>query len=87
MMDRYNDFRELARRLGVDAVALVPGPNFTRLMRKSFHSMERPLVLMIPAEGPVAAIVPNLELGSWALLNFEGEAEGVTAERLLRLEE
>ena len=73
MTDRYQEFRDLAQRLGVDAVALVPGPNFTRLMNKSFHSHERPLVLMIPAEGPVAAVVPNLELGSWAMLNFEGE--------------
>ncbi|MDU8944167.1 M24 family metallopeptidase [Ovoidimarina sediminis] len=73
MRDIYTDFRDLARRLDVDAVALVPGPNFTRLMGKSFHTNERPLVLVIPAEGAVAAVVPNLELGSWALLNFEGE--------------
>ena len=73
MTHRYQEYRDLARRLGVDAIALVPGPNFTRLMRKSFHSHERPLVLVIPVEAPVAAIVPNLELGSWALLDFEGE--------------
>ncbi len=73
MQDRYSEFRALARRLGVGAVALVPGPNFTRLMRKSFHSHERPLVLVIPAEAPCAALVPNLELGSWALVGFEGE--------------
>ncbi|MEM6824758.1 MAG: Xaa-Pro peptidase family protein [Pseudomonadota bacterium] len=70
---RYEAFRGLARRLGVDAVALVPGANFTRLMRASFASQERPLVLVIPANGPPAAVVPNLELGSWGKLGFEGE--------------
>ncbi len=73
MSDHYREFRGLAQRLDVDAIALVPGPNFTRLMGKSFHTNERPLVLVIPAGGPVAAVVPNLELGSWALLDFEGE--------------
>lgn len=73
MSDRYADYRALAERLDVDAVALVPGPNFTRLTGKSFGSNERPLVLVIPKDAPVAAIVPNLELGSWALLDFEGE--------------
>ncbi|TDL84291.1 aminopeptidase P family protein [Palleronia sediminis] len=73
MTDRYAPFRDLARQIGVDAVALVPGPNFARLMRHDFHTSERPLVLMIPAEGPPAAIVPNLELGSWEPLGFEGE--------------
>ena len=72
-MTRYAEHRALARSLGVDAVALVPGPNFVRLMKQDFHSHERPLVLVIPADGPVAAIVPNLELASFALLGFEGE--------------
>ena len=73
MTDRYAEYRDLARRLRVDAVALVPGPNFTRLMRHEFHTSERPLVLLIPAEGPPSAIVPELELGSWEGLDFEGE--------------
>ena len=73
MTDRYAEYRTLARALGVDAVALVPGPNFARLMRHEFHSNERPLLLLIPAEGPPAALVPNLELGSWEPLGFEGE--------------
>lgn len=73
MTDRYAEYRALARTLEVDAVALVPGPNFARLMRHDFHTNERPLVLVIPADGPPAAVVPNLELGSWAPLGFEGE--------------
>lgn len=73
MSDRYSEMRALARQMGLDAIAIVPGPNFERLLKKSFHSHERPLVVVIPAEGAPAAIVPNLELGSWALVGFEGE--------------
>ena len=72
MSDRYADVRKVARDLDVDAVALVPGPNFTRSMGQSFMSHERPFVVVIPAKGDPAAIVPNLELGSWAQVNFEG---------------
>ena len=71
-MDRYAPFREIARSNDLDAVALVPGPNFHRLYGKNFHTNERPLVIMIPAEGVPAAVVPNLELGSFALIDFEG---------------
>lgn len=73
MTDRYSQFRALARDLGVDAVALVPGPNFTRLFKTSFGSNERPLLALIPVDGPPAAIVPELELLSFEAIGFEGE--------------
>ncbi|MGB7260549.1 MAG: Xaa-Pro peptidase family protein [Albidovulum sp.] len=72
MSDRYAAHARIARDLGVDAVALVPGSNFDRLYGQSFHTNERPLVIVIPAEGTPAAIVPNLELSSFAHLKFEG---------------
>ncbi len=72
MSDRYTPFRQIARDLGVDAVALVPGPNFVRLFGQDFPSHERPLVVVIPQDGPPAAIVPNLELRSFDLIGFEG---------------
>ena len=72
MTDRYAEYRALARSLKVDAVALVPGSNFVRLFGQDFHSFERPMVVLIPPIGPPAALVPNLELGSFALLGFEG---------------
>ena len=72
MTNRYGDIRQVADKLGVDAVALVPGPNFTRSMGQAFMSHERPFLVVIPAKGEPAAIVPNLELGSWELVNFEG---------------
>lgn len=73
MTDRYAEYRDIARSLGVEAVALVPGPNFVRLMKAQFGSHERPLTIIVPVEGAPAAIVPNLELSSFAKLNFEGE--------------
>lgn len=73
MQDRYQELRAVARGLGVDAVALVPGPNFTRILGRSFHTNERPLVVVVPREGPPAAVVPNLELRSFDLVDFEGE--------------
>ncbi|WP_069299287.1 M24 family metallopeptidase [Neptunicoccus sediminis] len=72
LTDRLAPYAAVAAELGVDAVALVPGPNFTRAVEHSFMSHERPFVLVIPAEGAPAALVPNLELGSWTLVGFEG---------------
>ncbi len=36
MSDRYADYRKVAKKLGVEALALVPGPNFARLMHAQF---------------------------------------------------
>lgn len=67
------DYRALASDLGVDAIGLVPGPNFTRVLNQSFMSHERPFLLVIPAKGRASALVPNLELRSWDLVGFDGE--------------
>lgn len=72
-MRHLDEYRGVARDAGTDAVALVPGPNFVRLTGHDFHSHERPLLIVIPVEGAPAAIVPNLELGSFAALDFPGE--------------
>lgn len=72
-MHRIDEYRDVARALGADAVALVPGPNFDRLTGRHFHSNERPLVIFIPQSGAPAAIVPNLELRSFDLVGFAGE--------------
>ena len=71
-MNRYSSLRRTAQDLGADALALVPGPNFARVFNQSFHDSERPLVVIVPVEGPPAAIVPNLELKSFDLIGFEG---------------
>lgn len=73
MTDRYEPLRVIARESQLDAIALVPGANFARLFGAEFHQNERPLVVVVPAEGLPSAIVPNLELASFEQLNFEGE--------------
>lgn len=70
--DRLSDYARVAVDLGIDAVALVPGPNFTRAIEHNFMSHERPFLLVVPADGPAAALVPNLELGSWDTVGFDG---------------
>lgn len=72
LANRLSEYASVATKLGVDAVALVPGPNFTRAVAQSFMSHERPFLLVIPANKPAAALVPNLELGSWELVGFDG---------------
>ena len=73
MTDRYSPYRQVARQLSLDAIALVPGANFQRLFGKEFHQNERPLLVLIPVDGEPGAVVPNLELGSFALVGFTGE--------------
>ncbi len=57
----------------LDAAVLVPGPNFRRLFGRDFHLMERPLIVIVPAEGAPAAVVPNLEMASFGTLSFPGQ--------------
>ena len=72
MTDRYEPFRAVAQEASLDAIALVPGANFSRLFGTEFHQNERPLVVIIPAIGMPAAVVPNLELASFEQIGFEG---------------
>ncbi len=72
LSDRLAAYSAIAADLGVDAVALVPGPNFTRALEHVFMSHERPFLMVIPTQGAPAALVPNLELRSWDLVGFDG---------------
>jgi Xaa-Pro dipeptidase len=56
----------------LDAVALVPGSTFRRLLGRDFHQNERPLVVIRPRAGEPVAVVPALELASFATLGFSG---------------
>lgn len=73
MSDRYQGLRDVAKALSLDAIAIVPGANFERIFNASFHQNERPLVVFVPASGKPLAVVPNLELGSFESLGFEGD--------------
>nr|WP_093994290.1 Xaa-Pro peptidase family protein [Flavimaricola marinus] len=72
LSERLVPYANVAVQLGLDAIAMVPGPNFTRAVEHVFMSHERPFVLVVPANGSPAALVPNLELRSWDLVGFEG---------------
>lgn len=64
--------RGIARAAGVDAVALVPGSTFAKVTGHDFHESERPLVIVVPVDHAPVAVVPTLELESFALVGFDG---------------
>jgi Xaa-Pro dipeptidase len=47
---------------GVDAVAIVPGPNMIYFAGLDFHLSKRPLILLFTPDGRTSVIVPRLEL-------------------------
>ena len=69
---RFIPLAEMMRREGLEAVAFVPGANFRRVLGRDFHLMERPLIVIVPAEGEPVAIVPALEMASFEPLGFPG---------------
>ena len=71
-MSMFSPLFPILERNSLDAVALVPGANFLRIFGRDFHQMERPLVVVIPAKGKPAAIVPALEMTSFNALGFNG---------------
>lgn len=60
---------------GLDAIAIMPGPNMIYFSGMHTHVSERPILLFIPADGPPAAIIPTLEA-------MKAEAAGVPAGRI-----
>lgn len=68
----WEGLRGVAEAEGLDAVALVPGSSFRRLMGRSFHSHERPLAVILPRRGAPVAVVPALEGPDFAALDFPG---------------
>ena len=71
--DRFAAYRQVVREQSLDAIALVPGANFHRLFGVGFHQNERPLMVLIPIDEQPVAVVPNLELASFSLLEFDGK--------------
>ena len=55
----------------LDAVAIVPGASFQYLTGGRFSSMERPTILLVPAEGEIRAVMPALEMLTWEGLEIE----------------
>ena len=55
----------------IDAVALVPGPNFKHITGGQFFLMERPFLIIISKFHKPLAIVPVLEVSNFTKLNFD----------------
>jgi Xaa-Pro dipeptidase len=61
----------------LDAVAVIPGPNLIYLTGLPFHLSERPVVAIVPVEGPPGLILPVLEQGKgeravgWQLFTYD----------------
>jgi Xaa-Pro dipeptidase len=62
-MARIDDLKRLADANGLDAVALMPGPNLRFVSGLSFHLSERPIMAIVPVNGTPAIVLPALEAG------------------------
>ena len=58
---RIQQLQTKLQQSGYDVAAIQPGPNLLYLTGIHSHLSERPLVLLIPAEGEPAVIIPILE--------------------------
>ena len=57
---------ELLSSANLDAVALVPGPNFSYLTGVDLHLMERPTLFVLSRNGKQYAVIPALERQQWS---------------------
>lgn len=85
---RIEKLQELLGRQGLDALALLPGPNLFYLTGLSFHLMERPVIGIFAANGERRLLIPELERAKaeagaveLALVSY-GEAAGAAQEAL-----
>ena len=69
--ERLSRLHTLMMNATLDAAAFVPGPNMVYLTGIDMHlSQDRPLILVIPAEGEAVVIVPTLEAPRFTSLPF-----------------
>lgn len=61
----------LAEAQGIDALALMPGPNLVYLTGMHYHLSERPVLLILPVDANPAVILPELEAGKAEARGFK----------------
>lgn len=61
--DRLARLRQAMGPLGLEALALIPGPSLLYLTGLSFHLMERPVVCLVTPDEAPRLILPELEAG------------------------
>ncbi|MFK7805811.1 MAG: M24 family metallopeptidase [Anaerolineae bacterium] len=59
--ERLTKIQKELKQKGLHGMALVPGPNMLYLSGMHAHLSERPIVLLIPAMGDPAVVIPTLE--------------------------
>lgn len=62
---RRRHAQDLLTKGGLDAVAIVPGANFTYLTGVHLHLMERPTLFVLTQKGDTYALMPALERQKW----------------------
>jgi Xaa-Pro dipeptidase len=62
-MQPIEHLRRLMTANGFDGVALMPGPNLRHLVGLSFHLSERPILMLVSAQGTAALVLPAFEAG------------------------
>ncbi len=60
-LSRLEALLDRAQARGLDALALMPGPNLFYLTGLSFHLSERPVVALFPVDQPAAIVTPAFE--------------------------
>ncbi len=58
---RLQRFQDRIREAGLGALVLTPGATLTYLTGLDFHLMERPVLLVVPADGDARILLPQLE--------------------------
>ncbi len=59
--NRLQNVQQQLQQNNVAAMALVPGPNMLYISGMHTHLSERPIVMLIPAEGEPGIVIPTLE--------------------------
>jgi len=70
MRERLSQVVAAAEARGLDAIALVPGPNMAYLTGLSFFLSERPIVALLAVGEPPCIVLPELEAGKARELGF-----------------
>lgn len=68
---RLESLQSATREAGLSAVVLNPGATFHYVTGLDFHLMERPVLLVVPAEGQARVLLPELEVLKLAEAPFE----------------
>lgn len=71
LTSRLESITMIAESQGLDALALMPGPNLFYATGLSFFISERPVVVLCPVDASPAIVLPELEAGKAENLGFE----------------